>query len=142
MGLKTAEEMGLKTAEESGFKKTEKRVGSVLKDPKRVSKLIETTKEKIKRLELGEHEFKGILGSIKTFIRMLRAFRSGQYDAIPWVTIVMVVAALIYFVTPLDLFPDFIPVAGYVDDFSLIMTIFNRFKKDIVAFQAWEKAQG
>ena len=60
--------------------------------------------------------------------------------AMPSSAILMIAAALIYFVTPLDLIPDFIPVTGLVDDFSLIMIIFNRFKEDIVAFQAWEKS--
>ena len=122
------------------FNKAKEKARAVLHDQERVSKLLETSKEKISNLELGENELKGILAYIKTFIRMLRAFKSGQYQAVPWVTILMIAAALIYFVTPLDLIPDFIPVTGFVDDFSLIMAIFSRFKEDIVAFQAWEKS--
>ena len=112
----------------------------MLNDPQRVSKLLETSREKIKNLEIGEADLKGIMGTIKTFIRMLRAFRSGQYQKFSWVTVLMVVAALLYFVMPLDLLPDFIPVTGYVDDFSIILMVFNRFKGDIVAFQAWENS--
>ncbi len=120
-----------------GFRQAKKKARKVLEQPERVSKLIDASKEKLSNLELKDDDFKGILGTIKTFIRMVKAFRSGQYD-IPWVTIVMVVAALIYFLVPLDALPDFIPITGYIDDFTVIMAVYKKFKGDIVAFQAWE----
>ena len=130
----------VKVEESPGYTKTLKKAKSVLDNPRRVSKLIETSRKKISNLDLGEEEFKGILGTIKTFIRMLRAFRSGTYTEIPWLTVLAVVGALIYFITPIDLLPDFIPVTGYLDDFSLILIVYNRFKGDIIAFQAWENS--
>ena len=131
----------LKAIESTTYTKTQKKARSVLDNPRRVSKLIETTKEKISNLNLGEEEFKGILGTIKTFIRMLRAFKNGTYTEIPWLTVLTVVGALIYFITPIDLLPDFIPITGYVDDFALILTVYKRFKGDILAFQAWESSR-
>ena len=120
--------------------KAKKQAREVLQDPNRLSKLLDTSKEKINNLDLGENEFKGLLDALRTFIRMIKAYRSGRYQNIPWVTIVMVVAALIYFITPLDLLPDFIPITGYLDDFTIIMAIFSRFKQDILAFKAWESS--
>jgi uncharacterized membrane protein YkvA (DUF1232 family) len=52
----------------------------------------------------------------------------------------MIVAALVYFVVPLDMIPDFIPIGGYIDDFALILAIFRKVKEDVVAFQAWERS--
>jgi uncharacterized membrane protein YkvA (DUF1232 family) len=109
-----------------------------LNQPERVSNLIDASRDKLAKLELKTDDFKGILGTLKTFIRMIRAFRSGQYE-IPWITIVMIAAALLYFVVPLDVLPDFIPITGYVDDFTVIMAVYKKFKEDVVAFQAWEQ---
>lgn len=120
-----------------GFNRAKNKAREVLEQPERVSKLVDASKDKLSNLELNDDDFKGILGTIKTFIRMVKAFRSGQYD-VPWVTIVMIVAALIYFIVPMDVLPDFIPITGYIDDFSVIMAIYKKFKGDIVAFQAWE----
>lgn len=120
-----------------GFNRAKNKARKVLEQPERVSKLIDASKDKLSNLELKDDDFKGILGTIGTFIRMVKAFRSGQYD-IPWLTIVMIVAALIYFIVPLDAFPDFIPISGYIDDFGIIMVVYKKFKEDIVAFQAWE----
>ena len=122
----------------ASFTDAKAKAGKVLKQPERVNKLLETSREKLDKLELEDEDFKGILGTLKTFVRMVKAYRKGHYQ-IPWVTIVMVVAALIYFVVPLDMLPDFIPVTGYVDDFAVIMAIYKKFKDDITAFQAWEQ---
>ena len=39
-----------------------------------------------------------------------------NYKKIPFGTIAAVVASLLYFVSPIDVIPDFIPVIGYIDD--------------------------
>ena len=51
----------------------------------------------------------------------------------------MLVAGLVYFVMPLDILPDFIPVTGFLDDITVIIWIFNNFKSEIDAFEAWER---
>jgi uncharacterized membrane protein YkvA (DUF1232 family) len=121
------------------FRQAKQRASKILSQPERVNRLLKTSKEKLTTLELEEQDFKGILGALRTFIRMAKAFGSGRYH-IPWTTILIVVAALIYFVVPMDMLPDFIPVAGYIDDFSVIMAVFKKVKSDVVAFQAWERS--
>jgi uncharacterized membrane protein YkvA (DUF1232 family) len=116
----------------------EEKAEKVLSQPERVDRLLKTSRKKLSKLELEEQDFKGILGAIKTFIRMVKAYRSGLYD-LPWSTIVMIVAALVYFVVPLDLIPDFIPIGGFVDDFALVIAIFKKIKDDILDFQVWEE---
>ena len=121
------------------FEQAKKRASKILSQPERMNRLLSTSKDKLSRLELQEQDFKGILGIIRAFIRMLKAFKNGQF-AVPWATIIMIVAALVYFVVPLDMFPDFIPIGGYIDDFTIILAIFRKVKDDVVAFQAWERS--
>jgi uncharacterized membrane protein YkvA (DUF1232 family) len=49
--------------------------------------------------------------SLQIFHRLLRAQLTGKFCA-PANSILMIVAALIYFVSPFDLIPDSIPVLG------------------------------
>lgn len=114
------------------------KAGKVLSQPERVNHLLQASKNKLNKLELQDGDFKSILGTIRTFIRMLKAFRRGQYE-IPWTTVLMIVAALIYFVMPLDMMPDFIPAAGYIDDFAVVMAIFKKVQKDVDSYQSWEQ---
>jgi len=123
----------------SSFDQAKVQASAILSRPERINRLLNTSKQKLSKMELQEQDFKGILGTIRTFIRMLRAFRDGQYT-VPWTTIVLVVAALLYFVVPLDLLPDFIPVAGYIDDFTVILAVWRKIRNDVEAFRIWESS--
>ena len=76
---------------------------------------------------------------LKVMARMVKSYASGQYRAVPWKSIIVITAVLIYFFMPLDLIPDFIPVTGYVDDFSLVFWAFNHLKDDINTYIWWEE---
>lgn len=71
--------------------------------------------------------------------RISRAYASGHYREIPWKTMVMIVAALAYFVMPIDLLPDLVPVTGLTDDVAVLMAVFNAVSGDVDKFLLWEK---
>ena len=54
-------------------------------------------------------------------IKHLRALRSYLFDSnVKWYRKSVVIAALIYFITPIDAIPDFTPFFGYLDDIGVI----------------------
>ena len=65
----------------------------------------------------------------------------GDYKNISTKSIIAVVAALIYFVNPLDLIPDFIPIIGQIDDIFILGYLIKMLNKEIERFMAWEKEQ-
>ena len=111
------------------------------------AKYIFRDKQKLIRLLLGvarkistnKVEFKGIRTKLKVILRMVRAYAVGKYKLIPWKSIILLTAVLIYFLMPLDLMPDFIPVTGYIDDFSLLLWVYNHLQDDINTFVWWEE---
>ena len=52
--------------------------------------------------------------SLQIFLRLLRAHLAGKFHTLPD-SILMLVAAVVYFVSPLDLVPDSIPVLGLIE---------------------------
>ena len=113
-----------------------KRAREVLQDQDRVVKLFFGIGRKLQDSIL---EFSKIGERIKVLVRMLKAYVGGKYRFIPWKSIIVLTAVLLYFIMPLDLVPDFIPVTGYLDDFALIMWLFNHLQDDINTFLWWEK---
>lgn len=73
--------------------------------------------------------------------RLVKAYASGQYRAIPWKSLLSIVAVLLYFVNPIDLIPDFLPLIGLADDVALTLWLFRSLGKDLAAFEAWEKTR-
>ena len=55
-------------------------------------------------------------------------------DAIALKLKVTIVAALGYFIFPIDLIPDFIPVFGYLDDLGVIMATIKFLGKELVPY--------
>ncbi len=73
--------------------------------------------------------------------RILKAYAKGQYKAIPWKTMLIIIAAVIYFVNPLDFIPDLVPIAGLADDFAILLWVYNAVSGEVEKFLSWERSQ-
>ncbi len=75
--------------------------------------------------------------SLHTLFRLIRARLAGAYSA-PASTILMAIAAVIYFLDPFDLIPDSVPVLGFLDDALVIAYVMNANLGEIRRFKKWE----
>ncbi len=108
----------------------------ILKDHDKLIKLVSGVGRKMANSNL---DLSSAGRKLKVMVRMVKSFANGQYRMVPWKSIIVMTAVLIYFFMPLDLIPDFIPVTGYVDDFSLVFWAFNHLQDDINTFIWWEE---
>jgi len=69
---------------------------------------------------------------------MIKSYRKGLYRDLEWQTLILLVAALVYFITPIDLIPDFIPITGFIDDITVVVWIYNKLQSEIDKYIAWE----
>jgi uncharacterized membrane protein YkvA (DUF1232 family) len=74
------------------------------------------------------------------FSRLSKAYASGRYRALPWKSVMTMLAAIIYFLNPVDLIPDFIPGMGLTDDFGVLLWVYNTLNAEIDKFLEWEKS--
>ncbi len=79
-----------------------------------------------------------IWDDLMTFIRMIKAWAKGSYRGAAWKTIAYIIGAVLYFVSPIDMIPDFIPIIGFADDVAVIAWVMRKVQKDVQAFRAWE----
>jgi uncharacterized membrane protein YkvA (DUF1232 family) len=94
-------------------------------------------------LKIGQtsESFYKVQDSVIALARMARAWWKGDYKNISAKSMIAVIAALIYFVNPLDLIPDFIPVIGQIDDIFILGYLVKILNKEIERFMAWEQQQ-
>lgn len=78
-------------------------------------------------------------GQVQLLVRLIRAYASGEYRKLPWKSLLSIVGVLIYFVSPIDFVPDFLPLVGLTDDVALVFWLFRTLNDDLSAFNQWEK---
>jgi uncharacterized membrane protein YkvA (DUF1232 family) len=105
-------------------------------DPEATEKLLKDAQDKARKGPLS-----GRLDDIMALTRLARAYVKGEYREVPWESIALAIGALIYFLSPVDLIPDVIPVAGYVDDAAVIAFVVASLSTDLSKFRDWEASQ-
>lgn len=116
------------------FEDSKVKAKECLTSDKKVARLIARACGKAKR------NYEGLLGaweSLHILLRIVRAQISGEY-VVPVGTILAAVAAMIYFVEPLDLIPDSVPVFGLLDDVAVISLVMRMNIGAISKFRKWE----
>jgi uncharacterized membrane protein YkvA (DUF1232 family) len=81
----------------------------------------------------------GAWADLQTLIRLIKAWARGDYRAVPWRTVLLVVVALLYFVNPVDAILDPLPGIGYLDDASMIALVVAAIRGDLQRFLRWEE---
>lgn len=81
-----------------------------------------------------------IWDDLTNLFRLILAWNDGTYTEIPWKTIVLAIAAMIYFVNPFDVIPDFLSGIGYLDDISIIAFVIKSIHQDLDNFLKWERS--
>ena len=127
-------------SKESSIKEYISKAKKIINDDEKLKKLIEDVLKKLKEISSDKKTSAKLNDSLRLFIRIINAYTSKEYTYVPWKTICLIVAGLVYFIYPVDLIPDFIPVSGLIDDIALIAWIYESIQDDIDNFLEWEKS--
>ena len=133
--------MSREDLEPTGFKRIKQRaelllvqsqsnVQSVLRDARK--KLFRTSDRRI--VEIRE--------DLITFIQLCKSWLSGDYRDISKSAIVSLLAAIMYFLIPFDVLPDFIFGFSYLDDVAVARYVLKTLRGEIEAFRLWQRGQG
>jgi uncharacterized membrane protein YkvA (DUF1232 family) len=99
------------------------------------------TKEEYVR-ESFDEKLQSLRGGIRLAKHVLALFRYMTDETIPWYKKSIVVAALVYFITPFDAIPDMLPLIGYLDDFGVIAAVLAFLGKEIRPYYYTSPAMG
>lgn len=105
-------------------------------------KIVELVQNVGKRLSNLAHnpKVKKLTAPVQIFIRMIKAHFSGQHK-MAFSSLALLVLALVYFISPIDLIPDFLGFFGFADDLTVILTLYAKLKDEIDSFLEWERTQ-
>ncbi|MBM3162742.1 MAG: DUF1232 domain-containing protein [Chlorobi bacterium] len=122
-----------------GFTRARKAAEETIRDPDKIRNVIDTALHMIG--STGDSSpFHDLTDRFRAIIRLVRAYINRQYRIVPWQTVVLAVAALIYFVNPFDAITDFLPLVGFFDDAAVLTAVLASINHDLNAFLEWEKS--
>jgi len=121
-----------------GFEKSKTEAELVVQDPDKTRAVLEKALDKARKVK-GPLE--KVWENLQMMIGLVKDWLTGNYREVPRSTIVMIVAALLYLISPIDVIPDFIPIIGYLDDVFVIGLVINRIFKDLEKYKEWKERQ-
>ena len=127
---------GTRISQGSFFARMKNKAAEYLNNPNKLNELIDKAKNKAESKKLGP--LKEVLDSLMAFFRLVRAYTKREYVEVPWQSLLLIVATILYFLIPTDLIPDWIIGLGFIDDAALIGWTMNTVKTDIDGFREWE----
>lgn len=113
-----------------GFSKAE----DILEDNDRMEKFLDRLENKLNKVPVAGE----VLSMVPVMISMLRSYFKKEYKDIPIGTVIAVISALLYWLTPADIIPDVIPVAGYVDDATVVAACLKLINDDLKEYKIWK----
>jgi uncharacterized membrane protein YkvA (DUF1232 family) len=116
------------------FTRARKRAEVIVNDPEKLQKIAE---ESYKSGAARSGPFKDVMDDFRALIRLVVAYARGNYRAIPADSLVVIIAGLVYVVSPVDLVPDVLP-GGFVDDAVVVAWVVRMVRGELEAFRAWE----
>ena len=123
--------------EPRGFERYRKRAEKLVGSPQALLGLAAQAARKLGRT--GGEKLDRVRHDIETLIDLIRCWVSGDYREVSHGSVVAIVAAIVYFVVPLDLIPDFLLGFGYIDDVAVVSYVLNVLRREIDAFERWRE---
>lgn len=117
------------------FKKSENRASTIINDKTKAS---ETIKEALGKAVTNKGALEGVWSKLVLLFAVSKDYINGDYTEIPKRSIIAILGGLIYFLSPIDVVPDFIPVLGFIDDVFILNLVYKQVLKDLEKYKTWK----
>lgn len=121
-----------------GFNRFINLAEAYIKDPQRRSSMLSAVRDYAKD---KKHLIQHFKDDLQTLIALLRDWSKGKYSNVPPRTILFVVAALLYFLSPIDTIPDFLGAIGFTDDAAVVLFVLSAIKNEMNLYKDWRSKQ-
>jgi len=122
----------------SAFDKAFSKASKLIKNPAGISALLINVGKKIISRKSSIQDIKK---DLLLLVRLIKRWSKGEYKDVSKKTIISVIATLLYFVNPIDLIPDLLPIIGFTDDTAILLYVLNLIGHEIDSFKEWERLE-
>ncbi|OYD56825.1 hypothetical protein CGZ90_14820 [Fictibacillus aquaticus] len=119
------------------FNKMKEKADSVFQSKDDTTELLNTADSKSQ----SDSIIQELSAQVKALVRLVKSYRQGTYRDISKKSVLIMVAGLLYFVSPVDAIPDFLIGLGFADDAAVLGFIFRTLSQEIDSFMEWERKE-
>ncbi len=123
---------------EHGYKKYTSKANEYFRNKKKSENLLN---EAMKKANDKKGRLEEFWEKLQLLLEVFQAWIKGEYKEIPKGSIILIIAAVLYFVSPIDLVPDFIVGLGFFDDAAVIGFTLKQISEDLERFKAWKTSR-
>lgn len=106
--------------------------------PEKMDEVIDHEREiEKKNRKLNKDHFGKLYRQVKLALQMLKDYKAKRYTEVPWRSIGLLSVGILYFLNPMDLMPDIIPILGLTDDAVALAAIFKSLQSDLKLYCEW-----
>lgn len=117
------------------LKKRYSKAERLLKDKDKFERFLQRLEKKLKVIPLAGDKLAGV----PIMASLVRSYAKKEYVDMPIGSIIAIISALIYFVSPIDIIPDVIPGIGLLDDAAVILACWKLVETDIEEYIKWRE---
>lgn len=116
------------------FGKSKLKAGELIKDS---TKTRSRMGQALRKANTHKGNLNSVWSQLQLMISLVKDNMSGAYK-LPKKSLIAIVAAILYFLSPLDLIPDFILGFGMIDDVFIISMVIKQVAQDLERYQLWK----
>ncbi|WP_026582266.1 YkvA family protein [Bacillus sp. J33] len=121
-----------------GYKKFTSRAKRYAEDPEKTRGLLSKATAKANQ---NKSSLSDIWEKFQLLIDMVKSWSNGDYRHISKKSIIFVLASILYFVSPIDIVPDFLFGIGMIDDAAVLGFALNQITGELEKFKAWKQSR-
>lgn len=97
-------------------------------------RLLAAKTELYSKLDEVPNRMQVLTNQVRLLLELAHDYEQGRYRKLPWYSLAAAILALLYFISPADLLPDYIPVLGALDDLFALGLAVRVLRKDLIAY--------
>lgn len=120
------------------FMGSKNRARVILNDKKRAQ---DTVRQAFGKALDNKGNLKEVWEKLQLLFGISRDYLNGSYPNVPFGSVIAILGGLIYFLSPIDVIPDFIPFLGFADDIFVLNLVYRQVIKDVEKYKIWKDGQ-